>query len=123
VVLGRNNPSLYTVNGRPLYVHLNGLAIVLFKEAMQARRRSRRAATDVTCPRFNNRRPTRLNQRAIWVSPRVCFGVDMQRIRWLPSLKNSARVDLDGPSPRFSFSPSASLRPQASAPSRTKASD
>src|SRR5437867_954196 len=29
VVLGRNNPSLYTVNGRPLYVHLNGLAIVL----------------------------------------------------------------------------------------------
>ena len=31
VVLGRNNPSLYTVNGRPLYVHLNGLAIVLLK--------------------------------------------------------------------------------------------
>ena len=28
VVLGRNNPSLYTVNGRPLYAHLNGLAIV-----------------------------------------------------------------------------------------------
>jgi hypothetical protein len=28
VVLGRNNPSLYTVNGRPLYVHLHGLAIV-----------------------------------------------------------------------------------------------
>ena len=31
VVLGRNNPSLYTVNGRPLYVHLNGLAIILLK--------------------------------------------------------------------------------------------
>ena len=31
VVLGRNNPPLYTVNGRPLYVHLNGLAIVLLK--------------------------------------------------------------------------------------------
>ena len=31
VVLGRNNPSLYTVKGRPLYVHLNGLAIVLLK--------------------------------------------------------------------------------------------
>jgi hypothetical protein len=31
VVLGRNNPSLYTVNGRPFYVHLNGLAIVLLK--------------------------------------------------------------------------------------------
>jgi hypothetical protein len=28
---GRNYPSLYTVNGRPLYVHLNGLAIVLLK--------------------------------------------------------------------------------------------
>src|SRR5437773_10008340 len=27
VVFGRNNPSPYTVNGRPLYVHLNGLAI------------------------------------------------------------------------------------------------
>ena len=31
VVLGRNNPSLYAVNGRPVYVHLNGLAIVLLK--------------------------------------------------------------------------------------------
>src|SRR5262249_13109555 len=31
VVLGRNNPAPYTVNGRPLYVHLNGLAIVLLK--------------------------------------------------------------------------------------------
>ena len=31
VVLGRNNPSFYTVKGRPLYVHLNGLAIVLLK--------------------------------------------------------------------------------------------
>jgi hypothetical protein len=30
-VFGRNNPSSYTVNGRPLYVHLNGLAIVLLK--------------------------------------------------------------------------------------------
>jgi hypothetical protein len=28
---GRNYPSLYTVNGRPLYVHLNGLAIVVLK--------------------------------------------------------------------------------------------
>jgi hypothetical protein len=31
VVFGRNNPSPYTVTGRPLYVHLNGLAIVLLK--------------------------------------------------------------------------------------------
>src|SRR5215468_9270878 len=31
VVFGRNTPSPYTVNGRPLYVHLNGLAIVLLK--------------------------------------------------------------------------------------------
>ena len=31
VVFGRNNPSPYTVNGRPLYVHLNGLAIVVLK--------------------------------------------------------------------------------------------
>ncbi len=31
VVFGRNNPTLYTVNGRPLYVHLNGLAIVALK--------------------------------------------------------------------------------------------
>jgi hypothetical protein len=29
VVFGRNNPSPYTVNGRPLYVHVNGLAIGL----------------------------------------------------------------------------------------------
>ena len=31
VVLGRNNPSLYAFNGRPVYVHLNGLAIVRLK--------------------------------------------------------------------------------------------
>jgi len=31
VVLGRNNPSPHTVKGRPLYVHLNGLAMVLLK--------------------------------------------------------------------------------------------
>jgi hypothetical protein len=31
VVPGRNNPSLYAVNGRPVYVHLNGLAIVRLK--------------------------------------------------------------------------------------------
>jgi hypothetical protein len=28
---GRNNPSRYAVNGRPVYVHLNGLAIVRLK--------------------------------------------------------------------------------------------
>src|SRR5438552_16507955 len=28
---GRNTPSLYAVNGRPVYVHLNGLAIVRLK--------------------------------------------------------------------------------------------
>ena len=28
---GRNNPSLYAVNGRPVYVHFNGLAIVRLK--------------------------------------------------------------------------------------------
>ena len=28
---GRNNPSLYAINGRPVYVHLNGLAIVRLK--------------------------------------------------------------------------------------------
>ena len=28
---GRNTPSLYALNGRPVYVHLNGLAIVRLK--------------------------------------------------------------------------------------------
>jgi hypothetical protein len=31
VVPGRNKPSLYAVNGRPMYVHLNGFAIVVLK--------------------------------------------------------------------------------------------
>jgi hypothetical protein len=57
------------VNGRPWYVPLNGLAIVLCKEAMQARMRSRTSATAVpalqppshhhTPPAFDGVQPTR----------------------------------------------------------------
>ena len=122
-MLGRNNPSLYTVNGRPLYVHLNGLAIVLLKEAMKARIRSRKSSTDVKLPRLSNRRTKMLNQSSIWFSQLVCFGVYRNRMRWLPSLKNAARVDIDCSIPRCSFSPRSSAMPQALATSRTKASD
>jgi hypothetical protein len=55
VVPGRNKPSLYTVNGRPLYVHLNGFAIVLLKYVIKAKMRSRKCSTEVKLPRF---RPT-----------------------------------------------------------------
>ena len=123
VVPGRNNPSPYTVNGRPLYVHLNGLAIVLLKEAMKARMRSRKSATDVKFPRFSNRRTTMLNQSSIWFSQLLCFGVERKRMRWLASLKNAARVGIDCTIPLFSFSPRSSLMPHTRATSLTKASD
>ena len=123
VVLGRNNPAPYTVNGRPLYVHLNGLAIVLLKEAMKARRRSRKASTDVKWPRLSNRRTTMLHQRAIWRSQLMCFGVYMHRRRWLTSLKHAARVGIACPLPLVSFSPRSSPRPPALATHRPHASD
>src|SRR5205814_8645987 len=85
VVLGRNNPSLYTVNGRPLYVHLNGLAIILLKWAMKARMRFRKSATDVKFPPFSTRRTKMLNQSSIWFSQLLCFGVERKRMRWLTS--------------------------------------
>jgi hypothetical protein len=64
-----------------------------------------------------------LHQSAIWFNQLVGVGGDMPRRRWLASLKNAARVDIDCTIPRFSFSPRASAMPQALATSLTKASD
>ena len=63
---------------------------------MKARRRSRTSTTDVKFPRFSNRRPTMLNQSSMWFSQLLCFGVERKRMRWLVSLKNAARVGIDG---------------------------
>src|SRR4030095_16080493 len=123
VVLGRNNPSLYTVNGGPLYVHLNGLGIVLLKYAMKVRSRALSPTPDVKFPRFSNRRTKMLNQSSMWFSQLLCFGVERKRMRWLVSLKNAARVGIDCKIPRFSFSPNSSLMPHTRATSLTKASD
>ena len=119
---GRNNPSLYTVNGRPFSVHWNGLASVCLKEAMQARMRSRKSSTDVKLPRLSNRRTTMLHQSSLWFSQLVCCGVYRHRMRGLTSLKNAARGGLDCHSPLFSFSPRSSVRPQALATNLTNAS-
>lgn len=85
--------------------------------------RSRKSSTDVQFPRFSNRRTTMLNQRSLWFSQLVCFGVYIHRRRWLTSLKNAARVSLDCHLPRFSFSPRSASLSQALAPRLTKASD
>jgi hypothetical protein len=90
---------------------------------MKARIRSRKSSTDVQLPRLSNRRTPMLNQSASWFSHLVCFGLYRTRRRWLASLKNAAPVDIDGNSPRCSFSPRASALSQGLAPSRTKASD
>jgi hypothetical protein len=85
--------------------------------------RSRQSSTDVKLPRLSNRRTNMLNQSSMWVSPLVCFGVYMHRMRWRTSLKNAARVGIDCHIPRCSFSPRASAMPQALATSLTNASD
>jgi hypothetical protein len=90
---------------------------------MQARRRSRRSATDVKLPRFRHRRTTMLSQSSMWCSQLVGCGVYRNRRRWLTSLKHAARVGLDGPLPLVSCSPRASSMPQALATSLPKASD
>ena len=85
--------------------------------------RSRKSSTDVKLPRLSNRRTKMLNQSSIWFSQLVCFGVYMNRMRWLTSLKNAARVGIDCNIPLFSFSPRSSTMPQALATNLTKASD
>ena len=85
--------------------------------------RSRKFSTDVKLPRLSNRRTTMLNQSALWFSQLVCFGVYMNRMRWLTSLKNAARVGIDGHIPLCSFSPRSSPMPHALATNLTKASD
>jgi hypothetical protein len=85
--------------------------------------RSRKSSTDVKFPRFSTRRTQMLNQSSIWFSQLVCFGVYINRMRWLTSLKNAARVSIDCNIPRFSFSPSSASMSHALATSLTKASD
>jgi hypothetical protein len=85
--------------------------------------RSRQSSTDVKFPRFRNRRTNMRNPSSMWFSPLGCFGVYINRMRWLTSLKNAARVCLDGTIPLFSFAPSSSSMPHVLATSRTKASD
>ena len=75
VVLGRNNPSPYTVNGRPLYVHLNGLAIVALKYAIKPNIRVCKSATEVKLARLSNLRTKMLNHISIWFIQEACFGV------------------------------------------------
>jgi hypothetical protein len=90
---------------------------------MKARMRSRKSSTDVKLPRLSNRRTNMLNQSSIWFSQLVCFGVYMNRMRWLTSLKNAARVGIDCHIPLFSFSPRSSPMPHALATHLTNASD
>jgi hypothetical protein len=85
--------------------------------------RSRKSATDVKLPRLSNRRTNMLNQSSMWFSQLVCFGVYMNRRRWLTSLQNAARVGIDCPIPLFSCSPRSSPMPQALATHLTTASD
>ena len=90
---------------------------------MKARMRSRKSSTDMKLPRFNNRRTTMLNQSSMWFSQLVCFGVYRNRMRWLTSLKNAARVGIDCNIPLFSFSPKSSSRQHPRATNLTKVSD
>ena len=90
---------------------------------MKARMRSRKSSTDVKLPRFNTRRTTMLNQRAMWCSQLVGFGVYRNRMRWLTSLKNAARVGIDCPIPLFSFSPQSSSMQHPRATNRPQVSD
>ena len=76
---------------------------------MKARMRSSKSSTDVKLPRFSTRRTKMLNQKAIWFSQLVCFGVYRNPMRWLTALKNAARVGIDCNIPLFSFSPKSSV--------------
>ena len=80
---------------------------------MKTKRRSRQFSTDVTLPRFSNRRTNMLHQSSSWGSHLLCCGVERTRRRWLASRKNAARVGLDGQRPLCSCSPSAALRSPA----------
>jgi len=46
-----------------------------------------------------------LNQSSMWWSQLVCFGVYRNRMRWLTSRKNAARVGIDCHIPLFQTPP------------------
>ena len=60
-----NTASVYTCSGRPLYVHLNGLAQVVLKYSMNASTRSLRSSTDLKLPRLSSLRTRMLNHSSI----------------------------------------------------------
>src|SRR5262249_21620168 len=64
-----------------------------------------------------------LNHTSIWFRHELCLGVSTNRIRWLGSLRNAARLACDFNTPLFSFCPRSSVIPQASATYSTSASD
>src|SRR5262249_17840009 len=78
---GNRTPPLQVVNGGPLWVHVNGCAIVLSQDATQATMRSRTCLTEATLPHFSHRRTMMLTHSSIWFSLLVCCGVYRNRRR------------------------------------------
>src|SRR5665811_560185 len=72
----------YTVKGRPVYVHLNGLANTWLKYSMNATNLSRRSSTEVKLPRRITLRDTMPKITSIWFSHELCLGRYWKRIRW-----------------------------------------
>src|SRR5262249_49939637 len=78
---GNRTPPLQVVNGGPLWVHVNGCAIVLSQDATQATMRSRTCLTEATLPHFSHRRTMMLPHSSIGCRLLVCCGVYRNRRR------------------------------------------
>src|SRR3954452_10264027 len=82
-----------------------------------------KSSSEQKLDRFSSFLTRMLNQISIWFSHELCLGVYANRIRWLGSLKNSARLACDFSTPPFSFCPRSSSIPHACATYSTRLSD
>src|SRR3954452_23292047 len=97
-------------NGRPVYVHRNGLAVWL-KYAMNAKSCAPNSSTDLKLARLSTLRTRILNQISTWLSHDVCFGTYTNWSLCDGSLKKAARVAIDCNTLDTPFSPNSAVMP------------
>src|SRR3954452_18665096 len=90
---------------------------------MNAKTRPLRSSTEVKLERRSNFRTRILNQISTWLSHEVCFGVYTNRMRWLGSDRNAARLGCDFSPPCLPLTPNSSWTPQVWATHTTRLSD
>src|SRR5262249_44277372 len=109
--------------GRPVYVHLKGLANTWLKYSINTSSFVRKSSTDVKLPRRTAYRVIIPKTISIWLSHELCLGVYTNRMRWLSSDRNSCRLRIDWSTPRLPFWPRSSGRPHRRVTNSTRVAE